>query len=97
MIEESSVTINTGSTTTAGFAACQPALGNAGNGMQKTWNQIKLTASNVKPRVSNKLPLLSGNNSNNQSQGKVDEKEKFERRFIDVSNFILTRLYVLTM
>jgi len=39
----------------------------------------------VKPRVGNKLPLLSSSNSTSQSQSRMDEKEKFERRFIDVS------------
>lgn len=83
LIEESSLTIHTGGST---FQSAS--LSNAGSGVQKTWNQIKLTASNVKPRVSNKLPLLSGSSSNSssQSQSRMDEKEKCERRFIDVSD-----------
>lgn len=77
MIEESSLTFHTG------FGSSQPS---GGSGVQKTWNQIKLTASNVKPRVSDKLPLLSGTSKSNNQQlqsGKMDEKEKYERRFID--------------
>ena len=52
------------------------------SGVQKTWNQIKMTASNVKPRVSNKIPMIS--NSSTAQQSRIDEKDKFERRFVDV-------------
>lgn len=46
--------------------------------VQRTWNQIKMTASNVKPRVSSIIT-----NVNNQQSNKED-RDKFDRRLIEV-------------
>ena len=64
MIEESSLTIHhqhpNDTSNKATFTGCQPTT----LGVQKTWNQIKLTASNVKPRaISQKLGSLSTSNT----------------------------------
>lgn len=70
---------------TSTFGSAGLVAPSSGRSMQKTWNQIKLTASNVKPKVSNKLGLTSGGSSTQLNR--IEEKEKIERRLIDVSFF----------
>lgn len=74
IIEEASLKLNSGNN--AGIAT---------SGVQKTWNQIKLTASNVKPQVRNKFNLMSSSSSGGSGQpNRIDDKEKIEKRFIEV-------------
>ncbi|OTF83929.1 hypothetical protein BLA29_007519 [Euroglyphus maynei] len=46
--------------------------------VQRTWNQLKMTASNVKPKVSSMIT-----NANNQQINRMEEKEKLDRRLTE--------------
>lgn len=86
IIEEASLKIHPGNNNGGGGGG-----GGSTSGMQKTWNQIKLTASNVKPQVRNKLNLMSSSSSSTGGNGqpsRIDDKEKIERRFIEVRKII---------
>ncbi|XP_046911596.2 phosphatidylinositide phosphatase SAC2 [Dermatophagoides farinae] len=72
IIDESSIKFNTTS-----FAQNPQTLMSTGS-VQRTWNQLKMTASNVKPKVSSMIT-----NANNQQMNKMEEKEKFDRRLTE--------------
>lgn len=76
--------------TAPAFQSTSLSVAAATAGAQKTWNQIKQTASNVSSKTTGRGGGGSGtsgdNSQSSQAQSRVqDEKEKFERRFIDVS------------
>lgn len=53
------------------------------NSVQRTWNQIKLTASNVKPKVSS---IITNVNQQQQPISKlIEDREKLDRRLNEVT------------
>ncbi|KAH9420204.1 Phosphatidylinositide phosphatase SAC2 [Dermatophagoides pteronyssinus] len=72
IIDESSIKFNP-----ALFAQNSQTLISASS-VQRTWNQLKITASNVKPKVSSMIT-----NANNQQLNRIEEKEKLDRRLTE--------------